>query len=176
LKTKPRVLLKNGATKLEGEITLLGVVEIDVGGQKVKIDLSKATQITVQATPEIAPVRATIIASVDGKEISRVESQMVLPGSVNADFPVGTYLVIYDGGEKANMELRRDGTFLRTREDKQFSGSMEFEKGKLILKNDEIVEVWTKVSGRIQVEHWWPANTYPKGDPQALGLAQRSKD
>ncbi len=78
LKSKPGVLLSDGRTRVDGEVTRLGTVEIDVGGQKMKIDLSKATEVTVQAAPEIASVSASIVASVEGKEVARSESQMVI--------------------------------------------------------------------------------------------------
>ena len=76
-KPKPSVLLADGRTTIEGEITNLTTVEIDLAGQKFKIDLTKATQITVQAAPEIASVLATVVALVEGKEVARAESRMM---------------------------------------------------------------------------------------------------
>ena len=62
----------------EGAIGGLGAVELDVGGQKAKFDLSKATQISVQAAPDVVSVTATVIATVDGKEVARTESRIVV--------------------------------------------------------------------------------------------------
>jgi hypothetical protein len=90
-------------------------------------------------------------------------------------FPPGTYEVGYDGGVKATIELRKDGTFIRTRDGKSSPGAVNSTDAKLILKSDEFVETWTVVNGRIKVEHWWPANTYPKGKVQSNGTATRSK-
>jgi S1-C subfamily serine protease len=75
---KPGVLLADGRTTTEGAIAGLGAVELDVGGQKAKFDLSKATQITVRTAPEVVSVTATVIAAVDGKEVARSESRIVV--------------------------------------------------------------------------------------------------
>ncbi len=77
-KTKPVVLLADGKTTIEGEIVGLGTTEIEVGGQKIKLDLSKATQITVQAAPEVVSVSATVVATVDGKEVARTETRIIV--------------------------------------------------------------------------------------------------
>lgn len=77
-KSKPSVLLADGRTSVEGEIAGLGSVEIDLAGQKVKLDLAKATQLIVQAGPEINSVIATVVATVEGKEVARVESRMLV--------------------------------------------------------------------------------------------------
>lgn len=90
-------------------------------------------------------------------------------------FPPGNYTASYDGGVKAAIELRRDGTFTRTREGKRYPGTVSSADGKLILKCEEFVEVWTRAEGRIKIEHWWPANTYPAGKTQSGGTASRSK-
>jgi hypothetical protein len=69
----PKVVatLADGKT-LEGDIGGLGVVEIRLGDQKVKLDLTKAAQITTQAAEEITSVSATIIVTSDDKEVARV--------------------------------------------------------------------------------------------------------
>lgn len=79
---KPRVLLADGRTTNEGEIAGLGTVELDVGGQKVKFDLSKATQVSVQAAPEVVSVTAIVIATVGGKEVARTEARIVVRDAV----------------------------------------------------------------------------------------------
>ncbi|MDB5313532.1 MAG: hypothetical protein JWO38_7734 [Gemmataceae bacterium] len=76
LKPRPSVLLADGRTTVEGEITGLGTVEIDLGGQKVKLDLPKATQMTVQSAVEVVSVTATVVATVEGKEVARTESRV----------------------------------------------------------------------------------------------------
>ncbi len=77
-KEKPVVLLADGRTTIEGEIANLGTVEIDLADQKIKVDLMKATQITLSAAPEIMSVMATVIAIVEGKEVGRTESRMLV--------------------------------------------------------------------------------------------------
>ncbi len=75
-KSKASVLLADGRTTVEGEITGLRPVEMDLAGQKVKIDLAKATQLILQPAPEIVSVIATVVASVEGKEVARTETRM----------------------------------------------------------------------------------------------------
>jgi S1-C subfamily serine protease len=77
-KPRPSVLLADGRTTVEGEITGLRMVEIDLGGQKVTLDLSKATQLTVQSVVEVVSVTATVIATVEGKEVGRTESRLAV--------------------------------------------------------------------------------------------------
>lgn len=76
LSPKPSVLLADGRTALEGHVTGLGTVEIDLGGQKVNLDLAKATQVTVQPTAEVVAVTATVVVIVGGKEVARTEIQV----------------------------------------------------------------------------------------------------
>ena len=83
-KEKPVVLLADGRTSVEGELVGLGTVEIDLAGQKVKIDLSKATRVTVDAAPEIQTVMATVVAMVDGKEVARSEVRMVVRDTITS--------------------------------------------------------------------------------------------
>jgi hypothetical protein len=75
---KPGALLADGRTTVEGEVVGLGSHEIDVGGQKVKLDLTKATRLVVQAAPEVASVLAVVVVTVDGKEVARAETRMTV--------------------------------------------------------------------------------------------------
>jgi hypothetical protein len=72
LKPKSLVTLVDGKS-IEGEITGLGQVEMFLGDEKIKMDLSKAAQIEVQQPAEIFTVTASIIATVDGKEVGRIK-------------------------------------------------------------------------------------------------------
>ncbi|MBW3542409.1 MAG: serine protease [Planctomycetes bacterium] len=72
LKPKPAALLADGKT-VEGDIVGLGPAEVLVGDQNIKLDLSKALQIQVQPAAEVSVVTAAVVASVDGKEVARVE-------------------------------------------------------------------------------------------------------
>ena len=60
--------LADGRTTAEGEIAGLGVTEINVGGQMLKLDLAKASLVTVQVA-EVGAITATVVATVDGKEV-----------------------------------------------------------------------------------------------------------
>ncbi|HUR54965.1 MAG TPA: trypsin-like peptidase domain-containing protein [Gemmataceae bacterium] len=86
-KMKPVVLLADGRTTVEGDITGLGAVEIDLGGQKVKLDLSKASQLTVQPAAEELSVTATVVAVVAGREVSRTEARMLVRDPVTTSGP-----------------------------------------------------------------------------------------
>ncbi|HEY1190085.1 MAG TPA: serine protease [Gemmata sp.] len=79
LKAKPVVLLADGRTTVEGAVTGLGVTDVDVGGQKLKLDLSKATQLTFQGSaPGADAVTATVVATVAGKEVARAEARLTV--------------------------------------------------------------------------------------------------
>jgi S1-C subfamily serine protease len=86
-KEKPVVLLADGRTSVEGDLAGLGPVEIDLAGQKVKVDLTKATRVTVEAAPEVQTVTATVVALVDSKEVARSEVRMVVRDTI-ASAPV----------------------------------------------------------------------------------------
>lgn len=77
-KEKAVVTLADGRTSVEGDLTGLGAVEVDLGGQKVKLDLSKATQLTVQPAAEVLSVTATVVAVVSGREVSRTGARMLV--------------------------------------------------------------------------------------------------
>jgi S1-C subfamily serine protease len=81
---KPVVLLADGRTTIEGDLAGLGLVEVDVGGQKLKLDLAKATQMTVQPAPEIVSVMASVVAISEGREVARAESGMILRDTARA--------------------------------------------------------------------------------------------
>jgi hypothetical protein len=84
---KPAVQLADGRTTLEGDLSGLNAVEIDLGGQKVKLDLSKATQLTVQPAAEVLSVSATVVAVVSGREVSRTEAKMLVRDPVTTSGP-----------------------------------------------------------------------------------------
>jgi len=76
-KEKPVVTLVDGRTTVEGEVAGLGVAEVNVGGQVLKVDLAKASSVTVQ-TAEVGAVTATVVATVDGKEVARVDGRLTV--------------------------------------------------------------------------------------------------
>jgi S1-C subfamily serine protease len=72
LKPKPAVLMADGKT-VDGEVTGLGSVELQLGDEKVKLDLAKAIQIQVTPAAEVGVITATVVASANGKEVGRLE-------------------------------------------------------------------------------------------------------
>jgi hypothetical protein len=105
---KPRVVLANGIA-IEREATGLGAVEIALGDQKIRLDLSKATQVTVQPPPDIGPVSVSVVASVGGKEVARVdapvyvvESRPVTPGTGAGPIAINPPAI---AGEKVTKQL-----------------------------------------------------------------------
>src|SRR5262245_5215169 len=110
------------------------------------------------------------------KELSALKQSGRLPaGPWAVDFPPGSYSVGYTGKVTAQTELRRDGTFTRIKGKTENTGSFTFREGRLVLESADFVEEWRAVGGKIQVEHWWPVETYPKGKPQSTGEAARAK-
>jgi hypothetical protein len=80
LKPKPKVELANGSF-VEGAIAGLGPAEIRLGDERVVVDLSKATRISVMPRETSGLVTATVIASVDGTEVGRVSRRVVIRGA-----------------------------------------------------------------------------------------------
>ncbi|MCI0702019.1 MAG: trypsin-like peptidase domain-containing protein [Planctomycetia bacterium] len=77
---KTIVTLADGKT-LGGDVAGLGNVEIRLGEQKVKLDLTKSTQLDVRPPDEILSVSATVIATLDDKEVARVETRIPVRGA-----------------------------------------------------------------------------------------------
>jgi hypothetical protein len=74
--SKPLVLLADGRTTVEGNITGLEKVEIDLGGQKIKLDLAKVTHLTFQPAPPLASIAVSVVATVGDTAVARVEVKL----------------------------------------------------------------------------------------------------
>jgi Trypsin-like peptidase domain len=72
-KPKSRALLADG-TIVEGAIAGLDTVEVSLGQQAIKVELRDAGQISVTQPVPVGLVRATVIATVDDKEVGRIEA------------------------------------------------------------------------------------------------------
>lgn len=83
---KPAVAFADGTTA-EGEASGLGAVEVALGEQTVKLDLTKATQVTVEPPEAIGPVVATVVATAGGKELARAESAVAVKAAPAAVGP-----------------------------------------------------------------------------------------
>jgi hypothetical protein len=79
LKPKPHVVLLDD-TVLTGEISGLRPAEIQLGQQKLTVDLAKAARILLAPRGTVSAVTATIVASLDDKEVARVSRRIEVGG------------------------------------------------------------------------------------------------
>lgn len=79
IESKPKrlVTLADGKV-IEGSVEGMGTTELILGDQKVSVDLSKAEQLAIQPPEEITFVRAIVIVSSDGKELTRAETSIIV--------------------------------------------------------------------------------------------------
>jgi hypothetical protein len=87
---RPIAVLADRKTSLEGAITGLDAVEVLIGGQRVTLDLSRATAVEVQGSSVPAEVVCTLVAQREGKEVARlhttipvVDAVRILPGDLS---------------------------------------------------------------------------------------------
>jgi hypothetical protein len=80
---KPRVVLADGRTVMEGEITGLKTVAVTVGGQRLTLDLSGA-EVQVHQAAAVSVVTATVVATAGGKEVARVTTPVAVRGAGRA--------------------------------------------------------------------------------------------
>jgi len=94
-------------------------------------------------------------------------------------FPPGVYEVNLDSGKLIQMtDLRGEGKVISVRKDGKDTtdkGVFEVREGKLLVKCDAYVEVWALKEGKIVLEHYYPASSYPSGKLNAIGVARRVK-
>ena len=98
------------------------------------------------------------------------------PGAWAVAFSPGTYAQSYDEGSKSTIDLRKDGTFTRVKNGVESLGQIGFADGKLVLKCEHFVEVWTRAGGDVKIDHWSPPANYPNAKVSAKGTAVRAKD
>ncbi len=63
-------------SKVSGEIGDLGTAKVDLAGNEVSIELASAKRVEIEAPGDTTVVRATVVATVDGDEVGRVETSM----------------------------------------------------------------------------------------------------
>ncbi|MBS0201315.1 MAG: trypsin-like peptidase domain-containing protein [Planctomycetes bacterium] len=73
---KPTVLLADGQTTLQGEITGFEKIAIDLGGQTIPLDLKNVTLLTIQLPTELSFLTAAVVATVNGREVARREMKL----------------------------------------------------------------------------------------------------
>jgi hypothetical protein len=84
---KPGILLTEGSMVVEAAVTGLDTLEIDLGGQKIVVDMKRALQMTLQPAAEPWSVTATVVATVDGKEVARTDVRIPIRDPVDATRP-----------------------------------------------------------------------------------------
>jgi Trypsin-like peptidase domain len=107
VKPKPSALLADGRTVVDGEIGGLGPIEIILGDDKVKLDLRKASQVQVTPVAEIFAVTATVVVSVDGKEVTRTEQTIPVRDATVAKVADPSSVPITPPTLAENKEIKR---------------------------------------------------------------------
>jgi hypothetical protein len=89
--------------------------------------------------------------------------------------PVGRWTVRFDNGVVQTCEVGKDGA-VRVVEPLRNAAGKATVKGRavVIVCADDRTERWTRVEGRLIVEHWYPASAYPDGK-SVRGVAERAK-
>lgn len=65
-------------TKLQEDISGLDKIEVDVGGQKMMVDVAKVVQLTIQPAADLTFITATVIAEIAGAEVARIEVKLLI--------------------------------------------------------------------------------------------------
>ena len=83
--------------------------------------------------------------------------------------------VEFANGVKEHCELRQDGTASVTEPLRTSAGKLESGNGSIVVRfEDDRVERWTPVGGRMVVEHWFPGSAYPCGKP-VFGIGEDAR-
>lgn len=164
------------ALQLEGELPKWVDVKI-----KDRITTARGPLVAALTEAKAAYVRAKDdekAATID-KELEQVKRGVSAgsPKGWQATFPAGKYNATYARGAFATIELKPDNTFFRVRGKRNLEtkGRIEFVGGKMVLKCEEFVEIWSAVDAKIKLEHWSPVAKYPTQPPQELGEATPAK-
>ena len=89
--------------------------------------------------------------------------------------PVGRWVVRFENGVVETCEIRKDGG-IRVVEPYRNSGGKATLRGRAVVLEceDDRAERWTRVEGKMVVEHWFPTSAFPHGTP-VRGVAEREK-
>lgn len=83
---EPRVVFADGAVR-SGTPSGLDAVAVRLGDREVRLDLSRATELRVDAPEEPETVTAVLVASRDGKELGRMMTTLDVPAPPPAELP-----------------------------------------------------------------------------------------
>jgi S1-C subfamily serine protease len=95
---KPRVTLAGGEAA-EGPVTGLDAVPVRLGGEELRLDLTRAAQVSVEHVRAVTAVRCTVVATRGGKEVARLTRTLPVEGLPVAGVgtgPVGIEPVLLD--------------------------------------------------------------------------------
>ena len=89
--------------------------------------------------------------------------------------PVGRWTVTFANGVVQTCEVRADGAAHVVEPHRNSPGKATVKGGAVVIVcDDDRAERWTRVSGRMVVEHWFPASAFPAGTP-VRGVAERAR-
>jgi hypothetical protein len=78
----PQAILRRTPRQVSGSVGGLGTTQVDVGGQQVSVDLSKAKLLRVDRPRTVDSLTVSVIARQDGKEVARRTFTIRLDGGV----------------------------------------------------------------------------------------------
>jgi hypothetical protein len=82
--------------------------------------------------------------------------------------------VTFDNGVVETCRVRTDGGVHVVEPFRNSGGKATVKGGAVVIVcDDDRAERWTRVEGKMVVEHWFPAGAYPEGSP-VRGVAQRT--
>lgn len=71
-----KTLLVDGVTILDGRVKGPDRLNVELGGQQISLDMSKIAKLSVQSVAEASFVSASIVATVNGSEVARLEMKL----------------------------------------------------------------------------------------------------
>ena len=116
-------------------------------------------------------VAIALLVTLTTSAVSRLEAKNAGPFTVI----ISTWRVVFENGVKETCEVDKSGDAVEKEPLRTAKGKAERQDKAFIIKfEDDRVERWTPVGGRMTVEHWFPASQYPNG-PRVLGIAERTQ-
>ena len=86
---------------------------------------------------------------------------------------VGSWQVTFENGVIETCAIGPDGAAMEKEPNRSAKGKAERQGNAVVIRfDDDRVERWTRLNGRVEVEHWYPAAQFPNG-PRVLGIADQ---
>jgi hypothetical protein len=87
---------------------------------------------------------------------------------------VGRWVVTFGNGVIETCEVKADKTAFEKEPHRSSNGTIEELGNSIVIRfADGRVERWALANGKMNVQHWCPATTYPEGAAVAHGVAER---